>query len=143
MGLIPQLGRFSWRRAWRPTSVFLAEQSNGQGSLVGYSPWVTELDMTEVTAHVCTEQTFSEVSLCSTASSLLPSRSSVRQWQWGRVSILSPPSVSTGALVFLPRNKKSLYRKKPVSQAVYLSFCGQEIISQALRGRQSAEFCEG
>ena len=35
---------------------------------------VTELDMTEVTAHVCTEQTFSEVSLCSTASSLLPPR---------------------------------------------------------------------
>ena len=32
---------------------------------------VTELDMTEVTAHVCTEQTFPEVSLCSTASSLL------------------------------------------------------------------------
>ena len=77
---------------------------------------VTELDMTEVTAHVCTEQTFSEVSLCSTASCLLPPRSSVRPWQpvVGGVSILSPPSVSTGALVFLPRNKKSLYRKKTV-----------------------------
>ena len=77
---------------------------------------VTELDMTEVTAHVCTEQTFSEVSLCSTASCLLPPRSSVRPWQpvVGGVSNLFPPSVSTGALVFLLRNKKSVYRKKTV-----------------------------
>ena len=128
---------------WRTVQCSCLENPVDRGAWRAIVHRVTELDMTEVTAHVCTEQTFSEVSLCSTASSLLPPRSSVRQWPWGRMSILSPPSVSTGALVFLPRNKKSLYRKKPVSQAVYLSFCGQEIISQALRGRQSAEFCEG
>ena len=28
-----------WRRAWQPTAVFLPEESHGQRSLVGYSPW--------------------------------------------------------------------------------------------------------
>ena len=32
LGLIPGLGRFSWRRAWQPTPVFLA----------GESPWTEE-----------------------------------------------------------------------------------------------------
>ena len=27
------------RRAWQPTAVFLPEESHGQRSLVGYSPW--------------------------------------------------------------------------------------------------------
>ena len=65
---------------------------------------VTELDMTEVTAHVCTEQTFPEVSLCSTASSLLLPQILSAAVGGGGMGILSPPSVSTGALVFLPRN---------------------------------------
>ena len=49
-GSIPGLGRFPWRRKWQPTPVFLPGESHGQGSLVGYSPWVhTESDMTEAT----------------------------------------------------------------------------------------------
>jgi len=28
-----------WRRKWQPTSVFLPGESQGWGSLVGYSPW--------------------------------------------------------------------------------------------------------
>ena len=28
-----------WRRKWQPTPVFLLEKSQGQRSLVGYSPW--------------------------------------------------------------------------------------------------------
>ena len=28
-----------WRRKWQPTPVFLPGESNGQRSLVGYSPW--------------------------------------------------------------------------------------------------------
>ena len=37
-------------REWLPTPVFLAEESHGYRSLVGYSPWgLKELDMTEVT----------------------------------------------------------------------------------------------
>ena len=35
---IPGLGRFPWRRKWRPT-LFLLEKSHGQKSLAGYSPW--------------------------------------------------------------------------------------------------------
>ena len=35
------LGRkIPWRRAWQPTPVFLPEESHGQRSLAGYSPWV-------------------------------------------------------------------------------------------------------
>ena len=47
-GLIPELGRFPWRRAWQLTPVLLPEESHGQKSLVGYSPWGgKELDRTE------------------------------------------------------------------------------------------------
>ena len=39
-----------WRGAQQPTSVFLPEESYGQRSLAGYSPWgLKESDMTEVT----------------------------------------------------------------------------------------------
>ena len=39
-----------WRRKWRPTPVFLPEESQGVGSLVGCSLWGhIESDMTEVT----------------------------------------------------------------------------------------------
>ena len=33
---IPGSGRFPWRRAWRPTPVFLPGESHGQSSLVSY-----------------------------------------------------------------------------------------------------------
>ena len=36
-GLIPELGR-SPEEAWQPIPVLLPEESNGQRSLVGYSP---------------------------------------------------------------------------------------------------------
>ena len=36
---IPGSGRSPWRRAWQPTPVFLPEESHGQRSLAGYSPW--------------------------------------------------------------------------------------------------------
>ena len=40
--------KIPWRRSWLPTPVFLLEESHGQRSLVGYSPWgCKELDMTE------------------------------------------------------------------------------------------------
>ena len=39
-----------WRRKWRPTTVFLSGESQGQGRLVGCPLWGrTELDTTEVT----------------------------------------------------------------------------------------------
>ena len=34
----PSVRKITWRRAWRPTSVFLPGESHGLRSLVGYSP---------------------------------------------------------------------------------------------------------
>ena len=33
------VGKIPWRRKWQPTPVFLPRKSQGQRSLVGYSPW--------------------------------------------------------------------------------------------------------
>ena len=38
VGSIPGLGKTLWRRKWKPTPVFLPGESDGQRSLVGYSP---------------------------------------------------------------------------------------------------------
>ena len=47
-GLNPWVGKIPWRRAWRPTPVFLPGESHGHQSLVGYSPWGRrEADTTE------------------------------------------------------------------------------------------------
>ena len=44
----PSVGKILWRREWQPTPVFLPEESHGQRSLVGYSPWChKESDTTE------------------------------------------------------------------------------------------------
>ena len=34
----PRVGKIPWKRAWKPTPVFLPGESHGQRSLVGYSP---------------------------------------------------------------------------------------------------------
>ena len=50
LGSILGLGRSPWRRAWKPTPVFLPGESHGQWTLVVYSLWgFRELDRTEVT----------------------------------------------------------------------------------------------
>ena len=40
-GFDPWVGKIPWRRKWQPTPwvVFLTRKSQGQKSLVGYSPW--------------------------------------------------------------------------------------------------------
>ena len=43
------IGKIPWRKKWQPTPVFLPEKSHGQRSLVGYSPWGRESDVTEHT----------------------------------------------------------------------------------------------
>ena len=49
-GFNPWVGKISWRRAWKPTPVFLLGESHGQRSLAGCSPWgCRELDTTEAT----------------------------------------------------------------------------------------------
>jgi len=49
-GLDLRVGKIPWRRAWQ--IVFLPGESQGQRSLVGYSPWGhKESDTTEATAH--------------------------------------------------------------------------------------------
>ena len=40
-----------WRRKWQPTPVFLLEESHGQRSLVGYSPWGCK--KSDITEHWC------------------------------------------------------------------------------------------
>ena len=48
VGLIPLVGKIPWRRKWQPTEVFLPGKSQGQSSLVCYSPWVCkESDTTQ------------------------------------------------------------------------------------------------
>ena len=39
LGFDPWVRKIPWRRKWQPTWVFLSENSDGQRSLVGYSPW--------------------------------------------------------------------------------------------------------
>ena len=35
----PRVRKISWKREWRPVSVFLSGEFHGQRSLIGYSPW--------------------------------------------------------------------------------------------------------
>ena len=37
-GFSPWVRKFSWRRAWQPTPVFLPGESHGQRTLAGYCP---------------------------------------------------------------------------------------------------------
>ena len=55
-GSVPGLGRNPGGRAWQPTPAVFPGESHGQRSLEGYSPKrCKELDMTEVTWHICTQ----------------------------------------------------------------------------------------
>ena len=61
-GFDPWVGKMLWRGKWQPTPVFFPGKSQGQRSLVGYSPWGhKELDMTEH-AHTSTDGVLSHVS---------------------------------------------------------------------------------
>ena len=52
LGLMPGLGKISWRRAWQLTPVFLPRELHGQRSLAGCSPrGRRESDMTERLTH--------------------------------------------------------------------------------------------
>ena len=46
-GFDPWVRKMPWRRAWKPTLVFLPGESHGQRILEGYSPWVAESDTIE------------------------------------------------------------------------------------------------
>ena len=46
-GFDPWVRKIPWRRKWQPAPVFLPGEPHGQRSLVGYSPWGTESDVTE------------------------------------------------------------------------------------------------
>ena len=51
-GFNPWVGKIPWRRARKPTPVFLPGESHELRSLAGYSPWnCKESDMTEATWH--------------------------------------------------------------------------------------------
>ena len=58
-GFHPWVRKIPWRRAWEPNPVFLSEESHGQRSLVGYSPWgCKESDMIEETEHARLTRSF-------------------------------------------------------------------------------------
>ena len=47
-GFNPWVGKIPWRKAWKPTPVFLPGEVHGQRSLAGHSPWDRkESDTTE------------------------------------------------------------------------------------------------
>ena len=52
----PWIRKIPWRRAWQPTPVFLPGESQGQRSLVLYSPWAaksrTRLKQLSTHAHI-------------------------------------------------------------------------------------------
>ena len=50
----PWVGKIPWGKEWLPTLVFLPGESHGLRSLAGYSPWVSESDMTEQLTHTHT-----------------------------------------------------------------------------------------
>ena len=53
----PWVGQIPWRRKWHPTPAFLSRKSNGQRSLVGYSPWGRKRpDTTEACVHTLTNE---------------------------------------------------------------------------------------
>ena len=59
-----------WRREWLPTPVFLPEESHGQRSLAGYSPWShKELDTTEWLTHILSPRS-KQVSFSSSSADL-------------------------------------------------------------------------
>ena len=61
-GFDPWVGKMLWRGKWQPTPVFFPGKSQGQRSLVGYSPWGhKELDMTEH-GHTSTDGVLTNVS---------------------------------------------------------------------------------
>ena len=51
-GFDPCVRKIPWRRKWQPTPVFLPEESHGQRSLVGYSPWGHK-EQTQLSTHTC------------------------------------------------------------------------------------------
>ena len=49
LGLIPWLGRFSWRRKWHPLQYSCLEISHEQRSLADYRPWCKRIGQDSVT----------------------------------------------------------------------------------------------
>ena len=48
----PCVRKICWRRKWQPTPPFLPGKSQGQGSLVDYSPW--DLKESDTAEHMST-----------------------------------------------------------------------------------------
>ena len=57
-GFDPWVGKIPWRRAWQPTPVFLPEESHGQRSLAGYSPWGCRVGFSWATEHAHTQSLY-------------------------------------------------------------------------------------
>ena len=51
-GFEPWVGKIPWRRAWQPNPVFFPGKSNGQKSLMGYTPQV-QTQLKQLSMHTC------------------------------------------------------------------------------------------
>ena len=64
--IYPWVGKFPWRRKWNSIPVFLPENSHGQRSLMGYSPWGRKGSyMTEHSTALVTTEEQSNGKICS------------------------------------------------------------------------------
>ena len=57
-GLDLWVGTISWRRKWQHTPVFLPEESHGQRSQAGYTPWGHK--KSDTTEHACNDHESSD-----------------------------------------------------------------------------------
>ena len=74
LGLVPGSGRFPWRRKWQPTPVFLPGESQGQRSLVGYSPRGRKESDTTEWLHFHFHMLYKSVSPSAVSDSVRPQR---------------------------------------------------------------------
>ena len=75
-----------WRRKWQPTPVFLPGESQGWGSLVGYSPWGhKELDTTEQLTLWLSLQVFTKGFSGGSVTENEPAKQETQVWSLGKI----------------------------------------------------------
>ena len=112
---IPRIGKVPWRRKWQPPPVFLPEESHGQGSLAGYSPWGhKELDMTEHTAqHKLAHWYLLPFSIVPSLGSILKKKKGVCQFHtmtsfWNKIVFFFSPFILDWESQFTPKEPTPL-----------------------------------
>ena len=116
--MVSGFGIIQWRRKWQPTPVFLPGESQGQRSLVGYSPWSRkESDTTKWLTHTHTHTHTQWFRIhCSVSS--LQSLSHVR--------LFATPWIAASQASLSITNSRSLLKLMPIMSVMpstHLIFC--------------------